>query len=101
MNVGEKLRFFRTSKNITIYRLSMKTGISQNHISSVELGNRQPTIETLLRLTKALGITLAELFNDSGTPMELSDNEKDLVENYRCLSDEKADFLLNLSRLLK
>lgn len=101
MDIGEKLRSIRQSKNMTIYRLSMTTGISQNHISGIELGNRQPTIYTLLRLLEPLGITLAEFFNENGSPVELTENEKKLIENYRCLPDEKAEVLLNLSQLLK
>lgn len=101
MDIGEKLRSIRQSKNMTIYRLSMITGISQNHISGIELGNRQPTIYTLLRLLEPLGITLAEFFNEDGSPMELTENEKKLIENYRCLPEEKAEVLLYLSQLLK
>ena len=33
MNVGNKLRFIRETKKISIYKLSKDTGISQNHIS--------------------------------------------------------------------
>ncbi|MDE5754883.1 MAG: helix-turn-helix domain-containing protein [Oscillospiraceae bacterium] len=101
MNIGEKLRSIRQSKNITIYRLSMTTGISQNHISGVELGNRQPTVDILLRLIEPLGITPAEFFNEDNTPMELTENEKKLIENYRRLPNEKAEALLNLIQLIE
>lgn len=101
MNVGNKLRFIRETKKITIYKLSKDTGISQNHISSIELGKRQPTIETLSRLIEPLGISLAELFNDDTEVMFPTQEERRLVENYRCLPKDKADALLNLSDLLQ
>ncbi len=101
MNIGERLRFLRKSKNISIYKISKETGISQNHISGIELGKRQPTIDTLSRLAKPLGITLAELFNEDIEAVFLSENEKLLIENYRCLPDDKAIALLNLSNMLK
>lgn len=101
MNIGERLRFIRESKKITIYRLSKETGVSQNHISGIELGKRQPTIDMLIRLTEPLGITLAELFNESDDAVFLSQNEKELIVNYRCLPDEKANILLKLSKILK
>lgn len=101
MNIGERLRFIRESKKITIYRLSKETGVSQNHISGIELGKRQPTIDMLIRLTKPLGITLSELFNESDNNISLSENEKELIVNYRCLPDEKASALLILSKLLR
>ncbi len=101
MNIGERLRFVRKSKNKSIYKISKETGISQNHISGIELGKRQPTIDTLYRITKPLGITLAELFNENAETVFLSENEKILIENYRCLPDDKAAMLLNLSNMLK
>lgn len=101
MNIGERLRYLRKSKKITIYKLSKDTGISQNHISGIELGKRQPTIETLKRLSAPLGITLAELFNEDNDVMILTNDEKKLVENYRILPNEKASALLQLSTLLK
>ena len=101
MNVGNKLRFIRETKKISIYKLSKDTGISQNHISSIELGKRQPTVETLSRLIEPLGITLAELFNESDEVMFPTQEERLLLENYRCLPKDKAVALLNLSELLQ
>lgn len=101
MNLGERLRYVRTSKEISIYRLSQETGISQNHISDLELGKSQPSIETLKRLIAPLGITLAELFNENNEMTILSDDERQLVENYRIMTNDKAAALLGLSELLK
>ena len=101
MDIGERLKNLRKSKNITIYKLSKETGISQNHISGVENGKRQPTIETLRRLSAPLGITLSELFNEDGETTVLTANERVLVENYRMLPDDKAEALLGLSKVLK
>ena len=100
MEIGKRLRALRKSKGLSIYKLSQETGISQNHISDLELGRRKPSVETLKRLTAPLGISMAELFNEDGEVTILSDNERELVENYRTLPDVKADSLLTLSRLL-
>ena len=101
MNIGDRLRSIRKNKKISIYQVSKETGISQNHISSVELGKRQPTIDTLARLAKPLGITLAELFNEDNTISVLTDKERILLENYRTLPDDKAEALLIISNALK
>lgn len=101
MNIGDRLRSIRKNKKISIYQVSKETGISQNHISSVELGKRQPTIDTLARLAKPLGITLAELFNEDSTVSVLTDKERILLENYRTLPDDKAEVLLIISNALK
>lgn len=100
MDIGDRLRNIRKSKGFSIYKLSMETGISQNHISELELGKRKPSVETLKRLILPLGISMSELFNEDSSVSILSKNERELVSNYRTLPDNKADSLLTLSRLL-
>ncbi|MCM1315814.1 MAG: helix-turn-helix transcriptional regulator [Alistipes senegalensis] len=100
MEIGERLRSIRKSKGLSIYKLSQDTGISQNHISDLELGRRKPSVETLKRLIIPLGITLSELFNENSEVSILTEKERELIENYRTLPDNKAESLLNLSRLL-
>lgn len=48
----------------------------------------------------ALGSSLAEIFNDNTECTYLSDKERRLIENFRTLSDEKADVLLNMGDVL-
>lgn len=100
MDIGERLRVIRKSKGYSIYKISQETGISQNHISDLELGRRKPSVETLRRLIVPLGITLAELFNEDTEVSILTEKERELVDNYRTLPENKAEGLLNLSRLL-
>lgn len=90
----------REAKKITRYRLTQLTGISGHHIKGIEEGTRQPTIETLKKMIVPLGITLAELFNE-GDASYLSEKERQLVENFRTLSDEKGEALLSMSETLK
>ncbi len=100
MEIGERLRYLRTSKKLSIYRVSQETGISQNHISDLELGKCQPSVETLRRLIIPLGITLSELFNENQEISVLSSEERELIENYRTLPNDKANALLQLSAML-
>ena len=100
MEVGKKLHKLREDKNMSMYRLTQITGVSGHHIKGIEEGTRQPTIETLGRLAVALGSSLAEIFNDNTECTFLSEKERRLIENFRTLSDEKADALLNMSDVL-
>ncbi len=96
MEFGERLRFIRESKKISIYRLSQETNISQGHISDLENGKNQPTIETLKKLLVPLGISLSEFFNEDGEVSVLTETEKELVSNYRTMTNEKADLYFQL-----
>lgn len=100
MNLGKRIMDIREAKKITRYRLTQLTGISGHHIKGIEEGTRQPTIETLKKMIVPLGITLAELFNE-GEASYLSEKERQLVENFRTLSDEKGEALLSMSETLK
>ncbi|MDE6835002.1 MAG: helix-turn-helix transcriptional regulator [Ruminococcus sp.] len=100
MEVGRKLRKLRENRNMSMYRLTQITGVSGHHIKGIEEGTRQPTIETLSRLAVALGSSLAEIFNDDMECTYLSEKERRLIENFRTLSDEKAEVLLNISDVL-
>ena len=100
MELNERLKYFRESKKISIYKLSQETGISQGHISDLENGRNQPTIETLKRLIVPLGISLSEFFNEDGEISVLTDKEKELVEQYRTLPDDKAELYLQLGKAL-
>lgn len=100
MEIGKKIRKLREDRDMSMYRLTQITGVSGQHIKGIEEGTRQPTIETLQRLATALGTSLAEIFNEDMQSSYLSENERRLIENYRRLSEEKADVLLKMSDLL-
>lgn len=100
MEVGKKLRGLREDKKMSMYRLTQLTGVSGHHIKGIEEGTWQLTIETLNRLAVALGSSLAEMFNDDTECIYLTEKERHLIKNFRRLSDEKADALLNMSDVL-
>lgn len=50
MEYGKRLKQLREAKEFSIYRLSKDSDISQGHISDLENGKNQPTIETLNKL---------------------------------------------------
>ena len=48
----------RTNQNITQKELSLKTGIPQADISRIENGTRNPSLNTLKKLARGLGMQL-------------------------------------------
>ena len=99
MEYGKRIKALREAKKISIYRLSQDSGISQGHISDLENGINQPTIETLKRLLAPLGCSLSEFFNE-GEVSVLSEKEKELVASFRTMPDEKAELFLELGKIL-
>lgn len=59
--VGPRLRALRHQRGTTLTDLSTETGISVSTLSRLESGARRPTLELLLPLARAHGVTLDEL----------------------------------------
>jgi transcriptional regulator with XRE-family HTH domain len=59
--VGPRLRTLRQRRETTLADLSAATGISVSTLSRLESGARRPTLELLLPLARAHGVTLDEL----------------------------------------
>ncbi|MFR9776147.1 helix-turn-helix domain-containing protein [Micromonospora sp. MS34] len=59
--VGPRLRALRQQRTTTLAELSTATGISVSTLSRLESGTRRPTLELLLPLARAHGVTLDEL----------------------------------------
>ncbi len=91
MNVGERIRYFRTLKGYTTNKLANLSGISQSYLRDVELGNKNPTIETLSYVCDALNISLQDFFNENTQNAIQNDL---LIEKIYQLSEEQRNALL-------
>lgn len=58
---GAALRRVRLSAGLSQEQLALEAGVQRNFISLIELGHNQPTIGTICRLARALGMKASEL----------------------------------------
>ena len=54
MNIAERIVELRKQKGLTTNKLANLAGISQSHLREIELGLRNPTVETLSYFCEAL-----------------------------------------------
>jgi transcriptional regulator with XRE-family HTH domain len=66
--VGSNVRRFRLKKGWTQEQLADRCGISQQYISGLESGRRNPTVVTLFELAQALGVRPVDLLNEDAAP---------------------------------
>jgi transcriptional regulator with XRE-family HTH domain len=60
--IGTMLKRIRKAKGLTQLALAKRSRVAQGYISELEAGReKNPGIETLRKLAKALGVPLAEL----------------------------------------
>jgi transcriptional regulator with XRE-family HTH domain len=62
--LGETIRSFRKRNGISQERLAEKAELHHNYIGEIERGEKAATIDTLIKIAKALGIRPRELLND-------------------------------------
>jgi len=65
--IGPHLRALRLERETTLSALSAQTGISLSTLSRLESGERRATLELLLPLARAYGVTLDELVDAPAT----------------------------------
>lgn len=58
---GAALRRLRRAAGMTQEQLGLEAGVQRNFISLIETGQNQPTINTIARLARALGMKASEL----------------------------------------
>jgi transcriptional regulator with XRE-family HTH domain len=63
--VSNNIRKIRQKKGISQDRLSKEADLALNTIVKIETGESpNPTVETLEKIAKALGVSVADLFKD-------------------------------------
>jgi transcriptional regulator with XRE-family HTH domain len=82
MQIGEKMKLLRLSKNMTIKRLAQKTGLSVGFISNVERDINSPTISSLQKICRALDTDIADFFTTiNNSSMVLRKEERQLMQS--------------------
>jgi transcriptional regulator with XRE-family HTH domain len=57
----EKIRLKRTENKISLLNLAMQVGISHSHLYYIESKRVVPSIDVVIKICKALGISIKEL----------------------------------------
>lgn len=61
--VGRNVKRIRQEKGLTQEQFSLVSGFSQQYISGLETGHRNPTVVTVYELAKALGVSHLDLLH--------------------------------------
>ena len=61
--IGARIKEIRNKKGLTQEQLSEKMEINPKYLSSIERGNENPTLNTLIKLSESLEVDLGEIFS--------------------------------------
>ena len=80
--LGRRIKALRKQAALTQEGLAERTGLNPKFISGIERGRENPTLDTLIRLARELGVQLVELFDfdlDGVSPPGLKKAATDLT----------------------
>ncbi len=100
VSIGARLRKLREQKGYSQGDIEKATGLLRCYTSRVENGHTVPSLETLERFAKALGLPLYQLFYEGDTPPAAADaSARETLEGLAALPGKQgadAKFLLRL-----
>ena len=59
---GQKVRQLREAKGLSQEKLAFQAGIHRTYLGGIERGERNPSLRNIAVIAKALGVTIADLF---------------------------------------
>ena len=96
--LGTRIRNYRTSLGITQEKLAELSGCHHTYIGQIERGEKNATIESIERISRALNISLSTLFEKLG---EKEDGIRNIpLECYELVSAKTASEQENIYHIL-
>ena len=68
LRTGRAVRQLREAASLSLRELAARSGISSSMISDIERGTKSPTVITVVRLARALGVSAAALVDGGAGP---------------------------------
>ena len=60
--LGDRIRKLRLEKRLSQENLAFESNMHRTYLSSIERGERNPSLKNIEAIANALGVTLSELF---------------------------------------
>lgn len=92
MNIGDNIKRVREAKNLTQKEVIMAIDMGAAMYSRIESGKTEPSLTTLEKIAKALGVSLVELIQSDESLSDVNSVDKSLMEKVRlmeALNDEE------------
>ena len=97
MDIIERIKELRDERGWSTNRLALEAELTQSTVAALlTKSNSLPSLDTLMHLCDAFGMTLAQFFTEEEESELVSPQEKALLEQYRKLSEQKRKAVLTL-----
>ena len=95
----QRIRDLREDENLTQKEVAAKLYDSQQHYQLYESGKREPPFDVVIRIAQIYNVSLdyiAGRTNDKGGMHKNTEEEAELIEKYKALSDKNKGRVLQL-----
>ncbi|KHL96772.1 hypothetical protein QW71_05060 [Paenibacillus sp. IHB B 3415] len=102
LDIGYRIKCIRKEENLNQTQFSKSIGISQGNLSEIEMGNSNPSAETLIAIRVKYNVNLNWLLTglDTEDGVTYGDyNQKNVVEIYKELNDYDKNEIIEIMRL--
>ena len=99
-NVLAEITRLRLERGWNEYELAKHCGLSQSTISTWYRKNQTPTIQTLDKVCKGLGISLSQFFAEGSDAVSLTPEQKDMLDNWSALNIQQKQIIRLILRTL-
>jgi transcriptional regulator with XRE-family HTH domain len=96
--IGQRIRDYRTQKNISQEKLAELAGCHHTYIGQIERGEKNATIESIEKIASALSISLSRLFENIEN--QDSDEINIPMQCYKIISSKSLSEQEQLYRIL-
>ena len=88
-------------RDMSKYRLSQLTGISQSSIGKIIAKESLPTMPTVEKICDALGVTMAQFFAGMDVPVSLSESQQEVLNIWNNLDEKEQNVVIQMLRTSK
>lgn len=104
MELGDAVKKVRDAKGLSQKEVALSCKMDQAHYSRIENGKTDPSFSVVIRIAKALGIELHELFHNSASFKDVQSYDKSTVDKLNLIDEldkkEKQAFFIMLDALV-
>ncbi|OFY98191.1 MAG: hypothetical protein A3K10_12735 [Bacteroidetes bacterium RIFCSPLOWO2_12_FULL_31_6] len=99
MNIGKNIKKIRKAKGMTAKDVISAVGMGAPMYSRIENGVNEPSLTTLEKIAKALGVKLSDFFDTDNKLSDVNSYDASLMERVKLiedLSDEEKKIVFSL-----
>jgi len=95
-DILQEITRLREDRGWTEYELAKNSGLTQSTVSTWYRKKQTPTIQTLEKVCAGLGISLSQFFAEDTESVMLTDEQKEMLDNWSALNKTQRKIVLEL-----